>query len=452
LSYQQIVTVNISLDVAGVARASFGIPIFISDHVWFKERTRSYTSFIAASGDFPTTSDVYVAMQAAFSQDIDPATVKVGRRELDSIEFTPEAVTTTGQEFTLEVLDTSDEVTTATFVTTTGTETATDVTDALVLALGAPFGVTVTDGTGTITLAKSGTEDYAVTNVDGFTYTTTTTETAADMMLNIVDEDNAFYFIACNDHTPAFVTDLATDTEARTKQYWVSSQSQADLGAYSEVATDLPSILRQNAYFRTSYWFHHEADTKFPEMNYLAMFAPQDAGKYVISSNLVRGSGIARNPLTNNYLSDTNKTNLVAKNASFTEDVGGLAITRRGTVSGGATFFVDIIRDRDFLEARLTENLQNLIIRKKKIIYTDAGISLVENTMTSTLDRYVSKGTQANILQELNPYVVNFPRRANVSFGDIAARTFSGSVTMYLAGAIQIIASLNGSLTYEAES
>lgn len=451
MSYQQIVTVNISLDVAAVSRASFGTPMFTDAHVWFKERSRSYV-IKPTTDDFPSDSNVYAAMTAAFSQDINPSTVKVGRREVDSITFTPEAATSAGQTYTLEVFDTADVTTTATFTTTTGSETATTIATALVTALGSPTGVTVVDDTGSITLSKTGTAAYAVTDVGRLTYTVVTTEDAADMMDAIRDEDDDFYFVASSDHSVAFVEALSLYIESTEKQYWVSTQNQADLGVYSESATDIPSVLKQNARFRTSYWFHHTADTTFPEMVYLAMFAPQDAGKYVIAGNLSKSLGAAKNPLTGNYLSVTDKTNLTNKNASFTENVGGLGITRRGTVSGGATFFVDIIRDRDFLDARLTENLQNLIINKKKIIYTDAGISLIENVITSTLDRYKSRGVIPHILQEDNAYIIDFPKRASIAFGEVAARTFNGSVTMYLAGAIQIIANINGSLTYEAQS
>ena len=103
MSYQPFVTVNIALDVTAVNRESFGTPIFIADHVWFKEQTRSYTSFDAIKADIPTSSNVYAAMQSAYAQDVDPIIVKVGRREVDSITFTPEAATAAGQIYTLEV-------------------------------------------------------------------------------------------------------------------------------------------------------------------------------------------------------------------------------------------------------------------------------------------------------------------------------------------------------------
>ena len=57
------------------------------------------------------------------------------------------------------------------------------------------------------------------------------------MMATITDADNDFYFVACSDHSQAFVLALSQDIQARTKQYWVSTQEQADLAVYSESAT-----------------------------------------------------------------------------------------------------------------------------------------------------------------------------------------------------------------------
>jgi len=450
LSYQPFVTVNIALDVTAVNRASFGTPIFIADHVWFKEQTRSYTSFDAVADDIPTSSNVYAAMQSAYAQDVDPIIVKVGRREVDTITFTPEAATAAGQVYTLEVLDTADVTTTASFTTTTGSETASTIATAIVTALGSPTGVTVVDDTGSITLSKTGTAAYAVTDVAKFTYTTVTTQTAADMMATITDADDDFYFVACNDHSQAFVLALAQDIESRTKQYWVTTQEQADLGVYTDVATDTPSQLKQEIRTRTFYWFHHDADTKFPEMEYISILAPYDAGKQLVANNTTKIEA-ARNPLTGNYLNTTDKTNLVNKNGSFTEVAGGIAITRQGTSSGSATIFADVMRDRDFLTARVKENYQNFMIREKKIAYTDSGIARLKNVLTSTLDRYIETETQANILQKDNPYVISFPDRSSVSFSDVANRIYNGGFTAYLAGGIQIVVIL-GSLTYEAES
>ena len=243
MAYQPIVTVQISLETSAVQRASFGTIMFIEDHMWFKERSRSYTSLTGAADDFPTDSDSYTALQQAFGVIPAPRLVKIGRREAADFTITPDAITTIGQQVSVSVLDTADTVTTATFTSTTGAETPTAVSAALTTALGTPAGVTVTDNTGTVTLTRSGSDDFAVTNISGATHATTTTETAADMMAAITLENDDFYFVACNDKSDAFIQALATDVEARIKLYFTSVSDVTNLAVYSEVATDTMSCL-----------------------------------------------------------------------------------------------------------------------------------------------------------------------------------------------------------------
>lgn len=449
MSYQEIVQVNISLQTTAVSRAGFGTPMFIGDGVWFTERSRTYSSIDAAADDLPTDSDEYKALQAAFSVDVPPSQVKIGRRDADEIVLTPEAATAAGQVYEITVVGTDDVAITATFISVTGSETAAAITADLVADLAGIVGVTVTDNTGTFTLAKSGSDPYSVNGLSRLDYAITSTETAANLMAAIVAEDDDFYFVAANDHTTPFVLAMAAEIEARTKLYFTSSQETAALTAYSPTATDALAQLRQGNYFRTSGWFHHLADTQFPEMLYISIAAPADPGKKVWGNNKVTGSPAAKNPTTNNLLSPTEKGYLEDRYANYTEEKGGVTITRSGKVAGNE--WIDIIRNRDFLEARATENYQNFLINSPVVPYTDNGITKVRNVLSSTLGRYVETEAQPNILQETNPFTINFPRRKDVSFSDVAAREFKGSFVAYLSGAIQI-AKIDGTLTYEAQS
>lgn len=447
--YEKIVQVNISLQTAAVSRAGFGTPLFIGDGLWFKERVRVYNDLESAASDLPTESDEYKALQAAFSADTPPSQVKIGRRDADNIVFTPEAVTAIGQTYSLTVVGTDGVAITASFTTTLGTETAADITAALDTGLSGITGVTVTDNTGTLQLAKSGSDAYTVSGINRLSYEISTTESPSDLMVAITAEDDDFYFVACNDHTSSFVLDMSADIEARTKLYFVSMQDAAILTAYSAASTDTFAQIRQNNRFRTSTWFHHEADTVFPEMGYISVAASADAGKKVWGNNRVFGTSTAKNPTNGLLLSATEKGYLEDRYSNYTEEVGGIAITRSGKVSGNE--WIDVIRNRDFLEARITENYQNLLINSPVIPYTDAGITKVRNNLTSTLNRYVETQVQPNILQENNPYLINFPRRSEVSFADVASRTFSGSFTGFLSGGIQVV-KIQGTLTYEAQS
>lgn len=446
MAYQKIATVSIGLQTSGVSRASFGIPMFISDHFWFTERSRSYTDLEGVAADVPTDSDAYAAAVQAFSQTEDPAIFKLGRREADDITFTPEPATAAGQEYKISVKGTDGVTVDASFVTTTGSETATTITADLAADLdGVVTGVTVVDNLGTITLSKAGTDDFAVTAVERHTYVTTTTESAADMMNAITAEDDDFYFVTCNDHSDAFIMALAADIEARIKQYFVSVQDVANLAAYSDVATFTMAKVKQGNYFRTSVWFHQEANTVFPEVQYVVVAAPADPGKKIWGNNRVAGLTVSKNTTTGLVLSTTEKGNITDSNGNFTENVGGLTITRRGMVGAGE--WIDVIRNRDFLEARITEAYQNLLINKPVVPYTDAGISTVRSTLTQVLDRYVETDTQPNILEAGKPYTISFKNRIDTDVADVTAREFNGDFVAYLSGAIQII-KITGSLQY----
>lgn len=449
MAYKPIVSVSISLDTAAVNRASFGTPIFIGDHYWFKERVRTYSSIEAVADDIPTDSDEYKGALKAFSQDIPPSFVKIGRREADSVLIVVDPATAIGQTYSISILDTAEATVTASFISITGSETAVDIAADLVADLVGVTGVTVTDNSdGTFTLTKSGSDNFAITAISGLDYSYTTTETPADILNNISEEDDDYYFIATNDHSDTFVMAMAAQVEARTKEYFVALQDSTNLGAYSEVATDTMSKLAQNEYNRTTAWYHHEANTTFPEMAFISVAAPADPGKKVWGDNKVATVSASKSITTGLPLNETAKNNLVAKNANFTETVGGIVITRQGTVASGN--WIDEIRDRDFLEARTKEALQDLLIRTPKLPYTNAGIARVENVLASTYSRYVETETQVNILEAGTPYVISLPRRKDVPFSDITARTLNGQVTLYLTGAILVI-NIVGSATYNAQ-
>lgn len=445
MALQDIVNVSISLQTTAVSRAGFGIPNFIGAHRWFTERVRAYTSIESASEDLPEGSEELAAVTSAFSQEVAPSVVKVGRRDVDLLTYTPDAVTTIGQVYAITVVGTDSVVVNASFTTTTGFETATDIVTALSAALSSVVGVTV-GGTTMLTLAEATPGvPFSVTSLDRLAQTTTVTETAAEVLTAIEEIDNDFYFVAAHDHTEPFVLEMAVAVDARTKIYFVSTDQASALTALSEPATDILGKLAENNYFRTSGWFHQDADSKFPEMAFIAVVAPFNPGTKVWANNRVAGVAASQDS-TGKTLTFTQRNNLNARNANWIEDVGGIDITRIGKVA--ANEWIDAIRNRDFLEARLTEGLQNLLINQPVIPYTDSGISTVRNTVTSVLNRSVSTATTPSILQENNPYITNFPRAAEVPFAEKQLRELNASFIAFLAGAIQIT-NITGVLTFD---
>ncbi len=73
------VSMTITQDSVGIARAGFGVPLILSCNAAFPERVRSYTDLAGVGDDFATTSPEYLAARAMFSQSPHPETIMIGR-------------------------------------------------------------------------------------------------------------------------------------------------------------------------------------------------------------------------------------------------------------------------------------------------------------------------------------------------------------------------------------
>lgn len=86
----EIVQVTITKETTAIARAAFGIPAIIAEFLSsdvkvgataFTERTRSYNSLSAVGVDFDTTTRIYKAAAAMFSQPVRPSKIIIGRKD-----------------------------------------------------------------------------------------------------------------------------------------------------------------------------------------------------------------------------------------------------------------------------------------------------------------------------------------------------------------------------------
>jgi hypothetical protein len=447
MAYEAPVQVNISLATTPIQRASFGTLIFIGAHNYFTDRVRSYGSINEVAEDFPTTSEEYIALNNAFSQDTSPNVVKVGRREVDTLTLTPAAVIASGQTYSVSVTGTDNVTINASFTTSTGSETATDIVTALSAALSGIVGVTV-GGTSTLTLAKSGADPFSIADPTRMIVTATTSESAADTLIAIEEVDNEWYFVTAHDHTQTYIEAMAAAVESRTKLYYFATQDTDCLSGVPVATADPLSYVQANSYFRTSGWWYHEADTKFPETAYVAIWSVFDPGKAINALNSIAGLDIARNP--NNLtagLTTSQKTAILDRTGNFTELLGGQNVASAQSGKVAANEWVDVIRNRDFLEARITEDYQSYMVNQKIVPYTQEGINGLESVLDGTLSRYVSTAKSPNVLDSENPFEIRFPKAKDVDFNTKATREFTGEFDAYLAGAIQIV-KINGTLSY----
>lgn len=78
-----IVDVVITRQTQTVSEAGFGTPMILGTSLSFPERIRFYSSIDEVAVDFPVSSKEYIAAQDIFSQDISPAQIAIGRRQVN---------------------------------------------------------------------------------------------------------------------------------------------------------------------------------------------------------------------------------------------------------------------------------------------------------------------------------------------------------------------------------
>lgn len=89
---ETIVNSQITRETAVVERAGFGVTLILSPHVRWTERVRTYTTLAALLDDFDSDDPVAIAVTRLFGQELKPTSVKVGRRQVDSVIVTVDDV------------------------------------------------------------------------------------------------------------------------------------------------------------------------------------------------------------------------------------------------------------------------------------------------------------------------------------------------------------------------
>lgn len=448
MSYRDLAIVNISLQATGITGEGFGTPLFASAHRYFPERVRAYTSLTAVGQDIPTSSNAYKAAESFFSNSPAPSLIKLGRREA-SLDLTV-ATGSTGASLVFSATDGTDTYSKTITITAQLDEDAVATGIAAAIEGDADIGplVVATASTNTVSIdvAASSNDFWVQTLSSELSETYTTTETATDLLVALEQEDSDFYFFTAADHTETFVLAASDAIEARKKQYFVSVQEQTALGTYTEgSATDILGKLKDSGNTRTVAMFSHVADTEFPECTYVGYNAPFLAGS-VTWSNLLLASPVAQDPSTGFALSATQKGNLIARDVSYVDPIGGQNVLRGGrTVSGTP---IDFIRGRDSLENDLEVAYTNLLLNQRggKLGYTNASINRLVNTLINVLSRYVVR----NFIREGFEQFINFPLVEDVPVADIEAGIYqAGTFSAELVGAITEIGPINGTLALD---
>lgn len=130
-------------------------------------------------------------------------------------------------------------------------------------------------------------------------------------------------------------------------------------------------------------------------------------------------------------LTEGEYTVLESKNCNYYRDMGGSGSTWDGSACSGE--YIDTMRLVDWTEARVSENVLQVLKAQGKVPFSNRGISMIKTPINAVLDQGIANG---GYLAEPAPSVTA-PDAASVSVNDKANRLLPDvKFTAYIAGAI----------------
>lgn len=387
-----IVQITISRSSTAVATASFQIPLVLATFTNFSERTRTYTDIEGVGEDFTSTSNVHKIATKLFGQSTVgavPPSIVVGRRQVDTVTYTPTVADNTLYSVTLNG-------TPYTFTSGVGA-TATTIVTGLKAAIGSPTGITVS-GTTTLILTTTvlGTP-WSVVSSTNLVGVNTVTEDWVEALEAVEQENNVWYGIVSETHIAADVEALSDAINARRKLYGTST---ADAVTPTTGTTDIAYKLKAKTADRTFGIYLPTADTEFPEAAWMGAQLPYTPGSN--DWDFKRAVGVTVSNLT-----DTQRVNLRSKNCNMYTTVAGVNIFQDGDTFGGSP--TDEVVGIDWLYARLQEGIYFRMINTLKIPMSNPGLLMIENEIRAVLAQAETNGLIDRGWTVTTPDVLSIP-------------------------------------------
>lgn len=419
------ISVNITRETSG-QKADFSAPMFLASHAAFNGRYRVYTALADVLEDFASTSEVYIALSQAFSQELTPTRVVVGKRAVKRAVLTVPAITAStaytakvGDQvvsFTSDATPTSEEI----LAGLAAAITAEATTNSLPITATVVSSTVQVDYTGTVAKEFSirAGANTAVSYVEGGL----TTETYVEALQAVAQEYGSFYSIA----TDAALTDkagFAGAVETMKRLYFVSQNT--DFTALV-AGTDLATVLKGLGYVNT-FVLHNEHPEAFPEVAIMAHMLQYPVGSATAKFKKFKG-------ITPSKLTSTQVSQLKAVNYNIYETVGGSDMLSEGKVVQGE--FLDVIVTAHWTDARVKERLFFRLTNTLKIPFTRAGATIIEAELRGVYQEGVISGAfNADV-----PPVIYVPDPQTLDAASRASRTFDGiTFDFRLAGAVHFL-------------
>ena len=223
---------------------------------------------------------------------------------------------------------------------------------------------------------------------------------------------------------------------------WVASKEKLFIGG-----TTLITDLSGRSGIREAYMVHKSADTDYPDAAWAGRCLPTTPGSITWAFKKLNGQ-------VESGFNTTETDAILTASGNYLGAYGGAVASYNGKTSGGE--WIDVIRSRDYIKARMQEALTRLLLLHDKIPYTVQGFGLVASEIRGVLTDAGNKGIIATVDTEEDTarsdngkyqYIVTVPASLDeIPANDRANRKFAVTFTFRLGGAIHEI-DITGSIT-----
>lgn len=240
----------------------------------------------------------------------------------------------------------------------------------------------------------------------------------------VQDANDDWYALILLDRTVSEVQGAAAYIETQ-KKIFISATADSDV---IDGTGDIIETLQALNYSRTAMLYSGVAGTQQSEAAWAGRQLPLDPGSTTWANKQL--VGIPADQLTTAQFNTAQ-----GKNGNVYVPVLGVNVTTDGVMVNGE--YLDIVRFTDFLQARIEENVFQVIAENEKIPYTASGIAQIEQPLRQAL----LEGVRVNGLASpdgIQPaFTITVPDINTVSAADKAARILRNvNFTAFLAGAI----------------
>ena len=434
----EIVEVQISRGSVNISQVGFGTIMILGGNAAFKERLQFFSDLSSVADALLTGTEApeYKAAQAIFSQNPKCTRLAIGHRGAD-LELVWTGTITGGSIVAVvngysitQAFDTSRELTLDGLATKIAEIPGIDSTSyseesgimRIAVAAGSVIGLSIT------------LQAYEIDTL-AYTVETTNTESVTDALNAIVEYNNDWYGLIVAARGKTDVEAAAAWVEAAIMKVFCTASADLDM-LDAEDTSSIAYTFKTLGYLKTQVRYSANAATEYPDAAMLGRILPYDPGSYTAAfKNL---AGVATDLLTT-----TQRATLFDKYVDVYEYVGGTNITRNGKVSGNE--YLDVMIFIDWLQARCTEAIFQILVSNLRIPYTEAGIASVENALTQPLKAGQNAGgispTAYNEQEaQIGGFYIEVPELQNIPTIDKTSRTLNNvKFVAFLAGAIQIV-------------